>query len=136
VKIDGLKALPYCRVKLDEYFEEPTYVDIKVIPPMGRALIRENVMSSFTVGEIDAKGKAGSIQTNSEGMADREMKVRNLKLKYAYANSNMKVDGQPGMWNEALWDVLDESNPKILEKVIDEIDRTSKFSGGDTSDPT
>jgi hypothetical protein len=136
VKIDGLKALPYCRVKLDEYFEEPTYVDIRVIPPMGRALIRENVMSSFTVGDIDSKGKASSIQTKTDGMADREMKVRNLKLKYAYANSNIKVDGQPGMWDEALWNGLDDSNPKILEKVIAEIDRTSRLSGEGDADPT
>jgi hypothetical protein len=136
VKIDGLKALPYCRVVLDEFFDEPTYVDIKVIPPMGRALIRENVMSSFTIGDIDQKGKASSIQTRTEGMADREIKTRNLKLRYAYATSNIRVDGQPGVWDEALWDGLDGANPKILEKVVAEIDRTSKLVGEGDADPT
>jgi hypothetical protein len=134
MKIDGLKALPFCRVVLDEYFEVPTFVDVKIIPPMGRAQIREVVMQSFNLGDLDTKGKTSSIQTKTEGMADREMRTRDLKLKFSFANTNIKVDGQPAVWGKELWDELDDVNPMILEKVVKEIDRTSKLNAGEGDD--
>jgi hypothetical protein len=94
-------------------------------------------MSSFNIGELDAKGKASSTQIKTEGLADREMKIRKMKLQYAFGGTNMKADGVPVVWGEALWDALDDGNPEILETVIEKIDEKSKFVAkeGDT-DPT
>jgi hypothetical protein len=137
VRIDGVKTVPCERVALDEFFSESTWVDVKIITPVGRAHIREIVMSTFDIGDIDAKGKASDIKTKTEGMAERELKIRRLKLQYGFGGTNMKSDGIPVTWGEPLWDALDEANPMILEAVLAKIDTSSKFVAkeGDT-DPT
>ena len=122
MSIDGVKRVGTKRVMLDEFFAEPTFVEIRITPPYTRAKVREVMMASFNVDSVDASGKSAGIQTRMEGMADREIKIRDLKLSDCCVATNMKADGANAVWGEALWKELDEANPGILDKVIREID--------------
>lgn len=134
MKIDGAKGAPVTRVELSEFFEQPAYVDIRVISPYGKALLREIAMESFEVGELDAKGKTADVKANLKGSADREMRSRDVKLQYTFVGTNIMSEGQPAAWTKPLWDALDEVNPAILQKLIDAIDVQSGFS--EDKDPT
>jgi len=134
--VDGAKRAETRKVVLDEYFEQPTSVTVRILGPYAKAQIREVLMSGFNIGDVDAKGKATSVQTRAEGSADREMKVRDLKLAHGFVSTDMKSGGVVPEWNKALWDALDEVDPRILEKVIGAIDDFSRIlEGGDSANP-
>ncbi len=135
--IDGVKKAETRTVRLDEFFDQPAVVVIKMLGPYAKAQVREVLMSGFNIGEMDTKGKTASVQTRSEGSADRELKIRDLKLTHGFVSTDVKSGGVVPEWNKALWDALDEADPRILEKVIVSIDDLSKLvEGGDASDPT
>lgn len=136
MKIDGVRGAPVTRVALDEFFERPTHVDIKPISPYGRALVKEILMESFEVGEMDAKSKTADVKTNTKGSADRDLRMREVKLRYTFVATDMQSEGQPVTWDKPLWDALDEMDPRIIDKVIDAVDSQSKFTSGDDTDPT
>jgi hypothetical protein len=128
VKIDGVRGAPIDRIALDEFFDGPTHVDIRVISPYGRAMLREISMGSFEVGGVDTKGRASDIKTNVAGTAEREIRARDIKLQYTFAGTNIMSDGVLAEWNKELWTALDEMDPRILGTVIDAIDKQSKFA--------
>lgn len=135
--VDGVRKAETRKVLLDEYFEQPVSVVIKMLGPYAKAQIREVLMSGFNIGEMDVKGKAASVQTRSEGSADREIKIRDLKLAHSFVSTDIKSGGVVPEWNRALWDSLDEADPRILEKIIAAIDDFSKIlEGGDAANPT
>lgn len=134
--IDGVKKADTRTVVLNEFFEQPTVVVIKMLGPYAKAQIREVLMSGFNIGEMDAKGKTASVQTRNEGSAEREIKIRDLKLAHGFASTDMKAGGVVPEWNKALWDALDEADPRILEKVIAAVDDFSKIIEGGDTDPT
>jgi hypothetical protein len=134
--IDGLKKLDTRRVELGEFFDSPASVTIKILGPYAKAQIREVLMSGFSIGEMDTKGQKASVQTRNEGSADREIKIRELKLSSSFVSTDIKSSGVTPGWDKSLWDALDEANPKILEKVISEIDKFSKLNDEVESDPT
>lgn len=137
MKIDGVRGAPIERVTLDEYFDAPTHVDIRVISPYGRAMLREISMESFEVSGVDAKGRASDIKTNAKGTAERDIRARDTKLQYTFAGTNIMSDGVLAEWNKELWAALDEMDPRILGAVIEAIDRQSKFATEEKeSDPT
>jgi len=135
MRVDGAKSAPVQRVELDEFFDRPAHVDIKAMSPYGKAMIREIVMEGFEVGDLDAKGKTAEVKSNPKGMAEREMRARDTKLRYAFVSTDIMADGVPAAWDKALWDALDETDPRILEKVVDAINGLSKVEGDD-EDPT
>lgn len=134
--IDGVKKAETRQVVLNEYFEQPTVVVIKILGPYAKAQIREVLMSGFNIGEMDAKGKTASVQTRTEGSADREVKIRDLKLAHGFVSTDMKSGGVVPEWNKALWDALDDADPRILEKVIAAIDDFSKMLESGDTNPT
>ena len=134
--IDGVKRAETKKVALDEFFDAPASVVIKMLGPYAKAQIREVLMSGFNIGEMDVKGKAASVQTRSEGSADREIKIRDLKLAHSFMSTDIKSGGVVPEWNRALWDSLDEADPRILEKVLSAIDDFSKIVEGGDTDPT
>ena len=127
MRIDGAKGAPTRTVDLTEFFDRPTHVTIRIMSPFGRALIREIAMETFEVGEVDSKGRTADIRTNPKGQADREMRTRATKLSHSFAGTDMTADGQPVVWGKDLWDALDETDPRILDAVVAEIDRFSKL---------
>lgn len=135
MRVDGARGAPVERVVLDEFFDRPAHVDIKAMAPYGKALIREIVMEGFEVSDLDAKGKTADVKNNPKGMAEREIRVRDTKLRYAFVATDLMADGVAAAWDKPLWDALDEVDPRILEKVIVAIDGLSKVDGEDT-DPT
>jgi len=130
VKVDGIKRIATKRVTLDEFFSEPTFVDIRIMGPYTRAKIREVMMSSFDVSNVDAVGKSAGVTTKTEGMADRDMKIRTMKLTECAVGHSIKSDGAGVAWGEELFKELDDADPRILGKVISEID---SFGEGDVS---
>jgi hypothetical protein len=139
MKVDGIVGSPVRRVKLDDFFGgREVWVDIKAISPYGRSLVREIQMEGFIVGEVDTKGKVADVKTNPKGQADRDMKVREVKLRHAFAGTNIMADGQAVPWDQALWSAMDEANPAIIDKIIDSIDEVSKLGTPEDgeSDPT
>ncbi|MDD5547156.1 MAG: hypothetical protein PHO67_08400 [Candidatus Omnitrophica bacterium] len=135
--VDGVKKADTRKVVLDEFFDQPAHVVIKILGPYAKAQIREVLMSGFNIGDVDMKGKATTVQTRSEGSADREIKIRDLKLAHGFASTDIRSGGVVPEWNKALWDSLDEADPRILEKVIAAIDDFSKMlEGGDAANPT
>jgi len=139
MKVDGIVGSPVHRVKLDDFFGgREIWVDVKAIAPYGRSLVREIQMEGFIVGEVDTKGKVADVKTNPKGQADRDMKVREVKLRHAFAGTNIMADGQAVPWDQALWSAMDEANPAIIDKIIDSIDEVSKLGVPEDgeSDPT
>ncbi len=132
--IDGVKKAETKQVVLDKYFEQPTSVWVKILGPYANAQIREVLMSGFNISDVDVKGTSASVQTRSEGSADRYMKVREIKLTNGFVSTDMKSGGVVPEWDKTLWDALDEANPRILESVIATIDDISKGEGD--MDPT
>ncbi|MDD5391077.1 MAG: hypothetical protein PHD37_17200 [Gallionellaceae bacterium] len=136
MKIEGVKGAPVERVVLDRFFDRPAHVDVRVISPYGRALVKEIMMESFELGELDAKGRASEVKANPKGAAEREIRVRDVKLRHSFVGTDIMADGVPAAWDKPLWDALDEADPRILESVIETIDRISKTEVGEDTDPT
>ena len=134
--IDGVKKAEGKQVDLDEFFDRPTFVRVKILGPYAKAQIKEVLMAWFNIGEMDAKGKTASVQTRTEGSADRDMKIRDLKISNAFVATNIQVDGANVEWNRTLWDALDDADPHIVEKVVTAIDSISKIVEGGDTDPT
>jgi len=132
--IDGVKKAETKQVVLDKYFEQPTSVWVKILGPYANAQIREVLMSGFNIGDADVKGESVSVQNRSEGTADRDIKIREIKLAQGFVSTDMKSGGVVPEWNKTLWDALDEANPRILENVVSAIDDISR--GGGDMDPT
>jgi hypothetical protein len=133
MRIDGAVGAPIERVVLDEFFDRPAHVDVRIISPYGRAMVREILMESFEVGDVDTKGKVSDVKTKPQGQADRDMRVRDVKLRHAFAGTDIMADGQAVPWDKELWNALDEADPRILTKVLEAIDR---INGGEAADPT
>ena len=138
MRIEGVKGAPVERVELAQFFDRPAHVDIRVISPYGRALVKEIMMESFELSGIDAKGRASDLKTNPKGAADREIRVREAKLRYAFVATDIAADGAPILWDKPLWDALDEADPRILDTVVEAIDRISAMGqgAGEDTDPT
>jgi len=134
--IDGVRKAESKRVELNEYFDQPTHVDVRALGPYAKALIREVIMSGFNIDDVNAKNSSANVKTKPEGMADREMKQRFIRLKHGFVATDMKAGGEIVEWNEALWNALDEANPAILEKVLATIDGMSRGAESGDTDPT
>ena len=134
--IDGIKKLETKQVDLSEFFDAPASVTIKILGPYAKAQIREVLMSGFSIGEMDTKAARASVQTRNEGSADREIKIRELKLSCSFAGTDIRSSGVIPEWNKALWDALDEANPKILDRVLFVIDKFSRLGEDAEPDPT
>jgi hypothetical protein len=126
MQVDGVRAVGTKRVALDAFFEKPTFVEIRILSPYAKAQIREVLMSSFEIGDVDAKGAKANVTTRSAGQADRDMKMRELKLVNGVTANNITVGGANAEWGKELWDALDEANPRILETVLESIDAISR----------
>ncbi len=139
MRIDGALGAPIEKVVLDEFFDRPAHVNVRAISPYGRAMVREILMESFEVGDVNTKGKVTELKTKPQGQADRDMRVREVKLRHAFAGTDIMADGQAVPWDKELWGALDEVDPRILVKVLDAIDRISGGYKGEEdgeTDPT
>ena len=143
MKIDGLSTIARVRASLKEYFGgADVWVEIRKYHPYAAAQIREESMKgmkfeSFEAGQGKKSAKVSAIPV-AEGMADREMAVRNLKLKHGVSAHNVQTDGQTCAWDKPLWDAMDEANPAILQYVTAQIDAQNTGPVGDDVevDPT
>ena len=125
LKVDGVKAVENKTVTLDEFFEKPTKVEVRVLDPFTRAKIQELRMSDFEIsGTGNPREAAKNLTTKmvAEGRAERAMEIRALKLEHGVISHNMTAGGNPVEWGAPLWMALDDMNPAILDKVVGEID--------------
>lgn len=129
MQVTGVKRIGTKKVTLDRFFDAPTYVEIKMMSPYGRAKVREIAMESFDVDEVDSKAKTASVKARFAGMADRDMKTREVKLEFAFVSHTIQADTTT--WCKELWDALDEADPRILDTVLSEIDSFGKVDEAD-----
>jgi len=123
--VDGAKRVENKKVTLDEFFEKPTSVMVRVLDPLTRAKVQELRMADF---EISGSGNPTEVTKNmntkmvNEGRAERSIAIRELKLENGVVSHDMTVGGSPVEWGKPLWKALDDCNPAILDKVVGEID--------------
>lgn len=143
MKIDGLAVIARTRVDLRDFFGgADVWVELRTYHPYAAAQIREESMKgmkfeSFEASQGKKSAKVSAIPV-AEGMAEREMKVRNLKLQHGVSAHNLQSEGTACVWDKPLWDALDEANPAILQHVVSRIDVQNAVASGDDSeaDPT
>lgn len=142
MKIDGLKEVATVPVDLSEFFDAPLIVQVRVMHPYGAAQVRELGMKGVEIKSFEAvEGKRPNVSALpvAEGSADRAIAMRHLKLRFGvHSTTPITSGGSPVKWDKELWDALDETNPKILDRVIEVIDEVNgqDGSGQGEGDPT
>ena len=133
--IKGLKSLKPKKVDLGKFFDEPHSVTVRALPVTTRAKIQELASSGIRYATKQAK-KSLDIESMEQAMpADVIMEVRALKLKDGFVEHDLTDEsGKLIPWGPDLWAALDEADPAILGKVVDEITELSDTEDGE--DPT
>ena len=136
--IDGIKAFSET-VDLAEFFDEPRHVTLRLLLPITVAKIQEISVKGFKFEGSGGKTKGMSATPLADGAADRQMKVRDLKLEHSVTEHDITDDGQVVAWAKPLWKSLDELHPGILAKVLRAVDRINQLGneeGEEDGDPT
>ena len=144
MKIDGLQGPQRKRVELKEFFGgQDVWVEIRIYHPYVAAQLREESMKGMRFDSLEANSgdsKSAHVKATpvSEGMADRETALRELKLKNGVAEHNITSSGNAVVWEKSCWDALDDASPKILGKVLDALDALNASDDDDEgeADPT
>jgi hypothetical protein len=148
MKIDGLAVIDRVKVPLNQFFGgSDVWAEVRKYHPFAAAQIREESMKgmkfeSFVTSSDEAQAGKKTAKISAiplaEGMAEREMKVRNLKLEHGVTKHNMTSDGAACVWDKPLWDSLDNANPSILQYIVGKVDEQNEVASedGDEADPT
>lgn len=116
--IDGLKTYKRKKVVLDEFFSTPTFVEVRPLT----SYARQQVIDKLTQGRksyLNKKGEVDSTDIGVDASASHESWL--IKLINGVVSHNIMRDGQVAKWDETLWRELEEADPAILEKVVNEI---------------
>lgn len=131
--IDGLIHRPLKTVDLHpDFFETPTTVTVGFLPPIAEAKIREARLGSI---EFVPKGSDYVPRRQPEKETEADLRVRNLKLEYGVREHTIESEGKPCEWGPELWEALDVVDPRILQRIIREIDEFGRLREGDTGNP-
>ena len=120
--IKGIKKVENVRINLTEYFDQETHVEIKVLNPLTLAQIQEKTVAGMRYN-TKQKGKKMSIESMQQSIpAETQMDIRLLKLLRGVEDHNIETEkGDKAKWGKSLIQEIDEANPAILDKVVEEI---------------
>ena len=137
MKIKGLVAIKPVKIDLSRYFDTPASVTVRPLPVPARAKIQELTSAGMRYATSQAK-KSLNIDAIEQAMpAEVTIEIRAVKLAEAFvAHDLVGEEGEALTWGPELWAALDEANPAILAKVIDEITELSYPDEEDGGDPT
>jgi hypothetical protein len=137
MKIKGIRTVKPVDVDLSEYFDQPTKVTVRPLPPLSRAKIQERLVEGMRYATSQGK-KTLDINSIEQAMpAEVTMEIRAIKLQDGVtAHTIQDEDGKPLVWGTDLWAALDEADPEILGKVVEAVTQITTPDDEEGEDPT
>ena len=134
--IDGLKARDATSVDLGDFFANGNKVEVtlRLLTPYEKEQLRELMMQGVKFEPVETQGARSKDNPGFaplpliEGSAQRRMKIRDQKLTWAVVEHTITEDGKPAEWNAKLWEALDAADPRILERVTEQVDVENKLN--------